>query len=850
MKIEFPGKDADIEVVSEVGDKFVPTYGIETLLNDDPLEYLNCEIRFVGGDYDFGLDPKFDPYGGDFGSVAGSYELDDVVNVINLVAELPDKQKSFIAKWTIGNALKSLKENTARIEEIYTNARLSGMITTPTETQKAMHDMNTVIVRECISQDRKGTIETIVNAYIKAETYEEVSVIADLLDCSQLTPTELVNIRLDDNADLRLRSYAEDRLGRDEGRAKDQLIAPGATSIEYMGREFVLSQPLPNGGRARELLSGVAVLIEDAQGIQRGILHTPVADVKSGYRLESKFYENWVQFAEDWSYGDGIALDRIKDYLDSRDSGLYDEAEILHLEGRNSSSLPLGARVKAFELSQDPVVLPKLDNLILENGEWVLPLLQALDEEDINDFLSVYEGNSDQLGVSLRHLYQLTELSTQYLEADKNDLSELSRLMADKGTQQLREVVSALKSGKDFSSDEWQNIHNASAAPARAITAYNAKLEGKEYSLEKFINSPAEEYYELIDFYRKHPEMNEVFQSNLELFMARFNQIQEGDTFYEEMQNRKLEFYRKYYEIVHSRGTEEIATTVATVDISRGMSVLRSMKEEWGDKAKSLNAFIWGVGAGERFEGPWIEEMEKEGFGIGKMVANDLVDSSENLHPKLKELKDEGNLDYITGNFLEKMGEIEGEFELIVIPWSALADVLVFEDMGAILKKLRSMLAPDGVLIIDMPISLGDNPSAEELQSTRLNHDVPGMDDYSFEIAPGVEIGSTFNIVEPELWVYQLFAEAALMPMNVDPGEHKAIIKEVLKGRGEQNFLDQMRRDGKNLDAMSSFMYQTMSDSGWRANRVSYVVTPSTVSEVRKALGGVGSIYSALHGEN
>lgn len=74
-------------------------YGIATVLEDDPLDHLDCEIRFVGEGYDFGLDPKFDPYSGNFWNVSESMKEEKTAGIVQEIQNLPQDQQTFIAKW-------------------------------------------------------------------------------------------------------------------------------------------------------------------------------------------------------------------------------------------------------------------------------------------------------------------------------------------------------------------------------------------------------------------------------------------------------------------------------------------------------------------------------------------------------------------------------------------------------------------------------------------------------------------------------------------------------------------------------------------------------------------------------
>ncbi len=214
---------------------------------------------------------------------------------------------------------------------------------------------------------------------------------------------------------------------------------------------------------------------------------------------------------------------------------------------------------------------------------------------------------------------------------------------------------------------------------------------------------PADWMEQVFAFSSKFPQAVELTSTHFDLTIAMQIILQKDLPYAQKYKEWKKTFYEAYnQEDVMSR---DAPTTDPEVDRARTVSLITHLVKE-KKLPKMLRMFVGGIGTGQRFEGPLVEDLAREGIAIDWMLAVDRLDFRKDYPPTLKALMKEKKFTFVKADFADPKFDPKERFDVVILPWSALSDVIAKQDIVGAMQRFQQLLTPGGVLIIDIPFPI------------------------------------------------------------------------------------------------------------------------------------------------
>jgi SAM-dependent methyltransferase len=644
-----------------------------------------------------------------------------------------------------------------------------------------------------------------------------------------------------------------DKLARDENLIHpplEVLSSEDGDYFSYWGEKVFLPEDV--GGvppyRLVDVLSANTVYIEDSEGRALGVLKCfPDSGVSTH---NSILYTDLETYTSDWYYGEPVALEELQDYING--DGFDEFAYPFNWKGARDASLPLYAKVRAYNFiqkgqeSKDDV--DGLSYFYLEGGEVLFQLFESEEIETLMPFLKS-QGMFSLLKPMIANIHKLTE-NGDHFTYGHNKEKEILDLFRDKSMLQLRQIIAYFEGDdameKRILKEDVDLLITASEIPIATLHIAKSLENGNKIPVLPFDH---QHMAQLLDFSRKNPEFTAATQDLLEFLLAYYYLKQREDPKYAEMEEGKSLFYILYNE-GHAM-SESAPTTDSELDITRSTSVFLQMRDEFlerlrlEDKPEEIfrPRVVWGgIGRGDRLETEVVDRLDNEdGIELGRMVGIDLNDYSSEWPENLKD-----RVEFAKSNFVDAHKSIEGEFDVIMLPWSAFTDIIVRKNMDEVLYSLKRLLAPGGRIVIDIPIPIGEHSYRDAnklVESLMLG--IPGLNNRDFEGAGGKLIPTVLNVAEIEDLIYNHFLRAGLAPVNLPKSqkERNALYNDVIE---DDSCLGELRESGTDKDANEAPIYQAMNSVGGLANRITFVLEAKEQVDILKEYGVTGSILSLL----
>lgn len=615
--------------------------------------------------------------------------------------------------------------------------------------------------------------------------------------------------------------------------------------IRYYNQQIELEPPVPQAATSREILAGLALLVEDSSRKPLGIVATdafnnPGPDSRLKRRLLSV-----EEFYADHYFGVPPNLEELQSTLNDpkMDTFLQDAYE----DRCNVNILPIGGRVRIREAARAHNLRYDLFTLDYGNPLQLLPLLECVATDDVPVLLrglwqfkqysthlqSYYESRGsfrqvDLYGDFVKGLAWMLENHTSYRYPDDKTL----RLTERKAMAIIQETLLVIKNstGKSPIRDEQfgndlETIANAPFVLRMIVTAGLNLKQGDTPQFLKEINMPLTFVTDMLDFIGRHPEAKELFSTwfdfatVIEMYREETSPELVGYT------EQKANFYRDY-----TRMNEQSATTSTDTDIARTTSVVLGARKH--GVAPLGNRFLFaGSGNMQRLENVVLHNLEAADVPLEEVVAADLVDYS-------KEIPHDFPVKFVVADLTKDVLEQEGHFDYLFLPWSVISDILKTKDLKAVLERFSRLLTPGGVMVLDVPLPLGMHSYAETIKEQSGQHANDSLMGRYFEMGD-TRLHSLFNIMALEKLIQRCY-QAGFVPCNipVNSADRAQIYQKI---KEDDSLLTRNHEQGTDGDVFLEPLWQ-----GNGFNRATLVLKNVGIQGVEEQLGALPSLLDAL----
>lgn len=518
------------------------------------------------------------------------------------------------------------------------------------------------------------------------------------------------------------------------------IVESGSMEFDYWGKTIRIEPPLKGAVRARELLSGLVVLIEDENGQPLKLLHLNLPEatpegVTRGIACEV------AEFNQRFYYGVPTSLTEIKDYLD--DKNFQQKLDQLLERKLNPAVLPLYARARLRKLLQDPTKTSIIEGLFArsEDKEGCLCLFQFLEGDDLFKAIEIIDylnktGRSQLANLITRGSAVVGEFAPGLIEDPDLTKGGYVQLLEDKTKEQLLEIASLDRAS--LTDYDWEMVAYSQMVLGHIAGAAVALAEGRPLPFTTELNMPSKFIIDLFDFSGRHPQARTIFQTLFDLATAINIAKQEKASYAGGIAKMKSEFYQAYNK--QNKMGREAVTTESETDIARAKSLVIYEKESGRLPAKPRVLFI-GCGNCQRFEAPLIRELRAEGIEFTEIVGVDLNDFSSQIPSDLNMRFKQGNV--ANPEFIQE----EGEFDIVFIPWSMLNDLVEKRNLLVAMQKFKKLVKKDGIVIFDIPLPIGRNSYIETIEQQADLWKIWGLMERDFEGVRGQRLRSIFDIM-------------------------------------------------------------------------------------------------------
>ncbi len=321
------------------------------------------------------------------------------------------------------------------------------------------------------------------------------------------------------------------------------------------------------------------------------------------------------------------------------------------------------------------------------------------------------------------------------------------------------------------------------------------------------------------DFARQHPEFPAINQTLIDWVQTTQASDQTSNPVYAEFLERNRHFYEEYTKFMNAH-----AGTISPVDVERVASIIRYIKSTSSAYAPSV--YVGGPGTMDRFEGPLLEKLKKEGIVPDHVVAVDALDFSADAQRHATAL--DIPIQFGRGNILDNATDQGEQFDVVLYPWSIWCDVMPRLDVITGMHATARRTKLGGVVVVDQPLPLGESSYKKMRAEQAVEHGEEGTIGRSYKMgAEGPELWKDLNVIGlADLCLTA--AQAGLVPINLP-----ATVPELYAFMEEFELHEQEHiqsgADGTNTDAMSRPAYHT---SGW--NRVTIAFRNVGIEEALK----------------
>lgn len=321
------------------------------------------------------------------------------------------------------------------------------------------------------------------------------------------------------------------------------------------------------------------------------------------------------------------------------------------------------------------------------------------------------------------------------------------------------------------------------------------------------------------DFARQHPEFPAINQTLIDWVQTIQASDQTTNPIYAEFLERNRRFYEEYTKFMNAN-----AGTISPVDVERVASIIRFIKST--SPAYAPSVYVGGPGTMDRFEGPLLEKLKKEGIMPDHVVAVDTLDFSADAQRHATALNIP--IEFRQGNILDNTADQGEQFDVVIYPWSIWCDVMPRLDVMRGMQATARRTKLGGVVVVDQPLPLGESSYKQMRAEQAVEHGEEGTIGRSYKMGDeGPELWKDLNVIGlADLCLTA--AQAGLVPINLP-----ATVPELyafMEGF-ERDEAEHIRasEEGQNTDAMSRPAYHT---SGW--NRVTIAFQNVGVEEALK----------------
>lgn len=317
---------------------------------------------------------------------------------------------------------------------------------------------------------------------------------------------------------------------------------------------------------------------------------------------------------------------------------------------------------------------------------------------------------------------------------------------------------------------------------------------------------PADFLYQLFDFAADHPEAKAMYETYFELILLQQIFHQGNQIVTDEKGNihllkkvyltMKEEFYRKY--CAERQMLKTANTTDLKTDIERIESLVEQAMEEKKHPLpkKNLKVLFGGIERGDRFEGSFCEYFEKKGVSFSRILAVDTQDLQKDFPPNLVEYQQDGVMKFEQANIVSSEFNPKEKFDLIILPWSIMGDIIMKEDVLVVLQKFANMLTPHGRIIFDVAAPVGEMGYVPDMKKQLFQQGVLGIINKEFG-----GLDSLFNIMLVQEIIMDCLI-SGLVPGNLPINPH--YLRRLLQEAAVPDALWQKHMEGKDKGAQQA----------------------------------------------
>lgn len=620
----------------------------------------------------------------------------------------------------------------------------------------------------------------------------------------------------------------------------DVRIINGTMQFRYMNKSILIQPPIVEAFKARELILGKSLLLEDKGGNAIGILNPGITGDLSKETYVAKIYHSPTEFTAEAYYGEATSLQDIKDYLDDVEFQKSLQGNRLICEVINLSTLPLFGRVRLRKMLRDERYAPVAAKIIGNVRKEGLSLFQILDDKNLPAVLETIDHIGEEVDVRLARLivkdvHLINEVIPYVIKGLKTP--RIARLLELKVKDQLKEAARLYKEEKagmatktdDDEWDDWDTLVYSFDALAKTAIVSTDIASQREFPMMDKLNPRI--ILKLFEFSGRHPQAKTIFQSFYDYVYAYNILLQRKSPYYGKIQEMKRLFYEGFVQM-----NENVETTESETDIARTVGLVESWFKEKprSDKPRML---ICGCGNTKRFEGPVIRRLRDKGLEFSDILGVDLKDYKDQIPQDL-------GMRFLTGDVFsaEKMAS-EGQFDIVLLPWSMINDIVVKDGLAAALQKLRGLVKKDGIALLDGPVPIGRNSHEPTIGKQADLWGIWGIMEKDFENGPE-KIRSIFDIMHTR-GLFLDCAHAGFLPDNFswEFDKQQELCDKVSR---DDSFLAANHQARLDLDAKANPIYQV---KGY--NRLTWALRNYGVEGVRDRIGLTSSLLIAsMFGES
>jgi len=525
----------------------------------------------------------------------------------------------------------------------------------------------------------------------------------------------------------------------------------GEKEFDFWGRTVRIEPPIEGAFKAREILAGWGVLVEDKEGKPLRLVCCHVSEEPEEVIIGRPYSAE--EFTRSFYYGAPVSLEDIKAYLDDRES----RAQFCQLMEKeyNPSVFPLFARVRLNRMLKGPH--GDLIKRIFDRTH--LSVFQILEDEDLIKVLQMFDGliQLEERGlvrIMTEGAFWNGEFSSGFLEEGVSKVTPLQRQFeADIKTLLLEGAGLFENKQAVLTSFDLEIIAYSQQALTAVAQAGVALAEGGADTYLHEMKMPPRFMLELFDFSGRHPEAKRIFQTMFDLVIAIQIAKQEKKAYTGKVAEMKREFYREFNKDDLMERTTPTTLTEREVsrDVSSVFGARRKMREEYGiQPPERPRVLLLGCGNCQRLEGPVLTELRELGLEFADILGVDLGDYSKQIPTQLGIRFKQA--DFSKGNLSAE----EGRFDLVLCPWSAINDIVEKKGLLEAFQVIKGFVNKNAVVVIDVPLALGRNSHLNEIEKQADLQQIWGITSLEFT-KQGRKLRSIFDLMHVRELVMHLF---------------------------------------------------------------------------------------------